>query len=209
MYICACIIGGGGGAGGFVVGLAVGIASMAVPLYIAELAPSSMRGTLVASNVVFITFGQFVSCVIAASLSKFEYPHGWQLMLALAGVPAVVQFVGLLGAPESPRWLAKYKSREAALRVLLKLRSSSSEANEELEEIMASLEEEAELNSEDFSVWEFWNTPGLRRALILGCMLQTVAQLSGINTVMYYAGTIIQMVRTQQHVATTNYANRK
>ena len=101
-----------------------------------------MRGMLVASNVVFITFGQFVSCVVAATLSKVE--HGWQLMLALAGVPAVIQFFGLLGAPESPRWLAKYKGKDAARRVLVKLRPSSSEALAELEEIMCALEEEAD-----------------------------------------------------------------
>jgi SP family myo-inositol transporter-like MFS transporter 13 len=95
-------------AGRFVVGLAVGIASMAIPLYIAELAPSKLRGTLVAVNVAFITGGQFISCVVAATLSDVWYPHGWQLMLGLAAVPALIQLIGLSFVPESPRWLMKY-----------------------------------------------------------------------------------------------------
>lgn len=102
--------------GRFVVGLGVGLASMVTPMYIAEVAPSHLRGKLVSLNVIFITGGQFISCLVAGSLANYNYPHGWQLMLGLSGVPAVLQAVGLiLGAPESPRWLAKYRGREQAL----------------------------------------------------------------------------------------------
>eukprot|EP00039_Didymoeca_costata_P001047 m.49239 g.49239 ORF g.49239 m.49239 type:complete len:571 (-) comp10605_c0_seq1:1615-3327(-) len=180
-------------AGRFVVGLAVGLASMAVPLYIAELAPSSMRGVLVSLNVVFIVGGQFISCVVAATLSKFDYPHGWQLMLGLAGVPAFLQFVGMMFAPESPRWLAKYKGEEKAKAVLLSVRGSEDQAAEEVLEIMEGIKLDEELNKNAVTMMEMVTNPPLRRALTLGCMLQAIQQLTGINTVMYYSGTILVM----------------
>lgn len=86
--------------------------------------PFQRRGRLVALNTVFITGGQFVSCIVAATLSKVWYPHGWQLMLGLAAVPAALQLIGMYFAPESPRWLMKYRSKEEATAVLYGLRKN-------------------------------------------------------------------------------------
>ena len=96
-----------------VVGIAVGLASMAVPMYIAEAAPPEKRGTLVTVNNVFVTGGQFVACIVDALFSKVDYPHGWRYMLKLAAAPALVMFFGFLFLPESPRWLAQYKEKSA------------------------------------------------------------------------------------------------
>lgn len=179
--------------GRFVIGLAVGLASMAIPMYIAELSPPGIRGKLLSLNIVFITGGQFISCLVAGSLSQFMYPRGWQLMLGLAGVPSLIQLAGMALAPESPRWLARYKGKEEARVVLQRLRASRAEANQELQEILESIAEEDKQNQEAFGFSDLLGTPALRQILLLACMLQAIQQLSGINTVMYYSGTIVVM----------------
>ena len=82
--------------GRVVVGLGVGIASLIVPVYLSETSPDEVRGTVVAVDVMVITAGQFLACVISLALGK-----DWRLMLGLAGVPSVIQFVAMLFMPES------------------------------------------------------------------------------------------------------------
>jgi SP family myo-inositol transporter-like MFS transporter 13 len=179
--------------GRFIIGLAVGVASMAVPMYIAEAAPPSQRGTLVTLNNVFVTGGQFVACVVAALLSKVDYPHGWRYMLGGAAIPALVQLVGFLFLPESPRWLAKYRGKESARQVLRQLRGTH-DVSVELASILASIDEDSHISSGgSLSCCAALRIRPVRRAMTLGCMLQLVQQLTGINTVMYYCGTIFVM----------------
>ena len=152
--------------GRFIVGLAVGLASMVVPLFIAEAAPPSQRGALVTVNNVFVTGGQFFACVVSALLSKVDYPHGWRFMLGAGALPAVVQFVGFLCMPESPRWLAKYRGEDAARAVLRRIRGTA-EVEAELEAITASIE--ADGRSASTGLVEALRSPPLRRAMALGC----------------------------------------
>lgn len=85
------------------VGFGVGVASVTAPVYIAELSPSEIRGALVATNVLMITGGVFVSYLVNLTLARV--PGTWRWMLGISGVPAVVQFFLMLFLPESPRWL--------------------------------------------------------------------------------------------------------
>lgn len=85
------------------VGFGVGVASVTAPVYIAELSPSEIRGALVATNVLMITGGVFVSYLVNLALARV--PGTWRWMLGISGVPAVVQFFLMLFLPESPRWL--------------------------------------------------------------------------------------------------------
>lgn len=89
--------------GRLLVGLGVGIASVTAPVYIAEASPSEIRGSLVSTNVLMITGGQFLSYLV--NLAFTGVPGTWRWMLGVSGVPAVVQFVLMLFLPESPRWL--------------------------------------------------------------------------------------------------------
>eukprot|EP01043_Picozoa_sp_COSAG02_P045944 COSAG02_NODE_4251_length_5585_cov_4.672986_4_plen_631_part_00 len=173
-----------------VVGIAVGLASMAVPMYIAEAAPPEKRGTLVTVNNVFVTGGQFIACIIDALFSKVDYPHGWRYMLGLAAAPAFVMFFGFLFLPESPRWLAQHKGEDRARAVLQKLRRRT-DVDTELEVIVSAIRADASVVQA--GLWEALKEAPLRRAILLGCMLQLVQQLTGINTVMYYCGTIFVM----------------
>lgn len=183
--------------GRFVVGVAVGLASMAIPMYIAEVAPPESRGALVTVNNVFITGGQFIACVVDALLSCVDYPRGWRLMLGLGAVPALVQFVGFLFLPESPRWLGAHRGEQAAWQALVAIRGSrrggvaAKAVQDELRQIMVGVREEASQKQVGFLA--ACSSPPLRRAMYLGCMLQLIQQLSGINTVMYYCPTIFKL----------------
>lgn len=117
-------------------------------------------------------------------------------MLGLAALPAIFQFVGFIFMPESPRWLIRRGRYQDAFRILKRIRNSESDVTEEFESIkencLASEREQAEFGGTSVFEQIFQNS-SLRRALLVGCMLQMVQQLAGINTVMYYSATIIQM----------------
>ncbi len=89
--------------GRVVVGMAIGLSSMSVPMYIAESCPASKRGVLVMLNNAFITGGQFCASIFCGALAATT--EGWRYMLGLAALPAIVQFFGFVSLPESPRHL--------------------------------------------------------------------------------------------------------
>ncbi|KAM4747176.1 proton myo-inositol cotransporter [Rhinophrynus dorsalis] len=178
--------------GRVVVGLGIGIASMTVPVYIAEAAPPHLRGRLVTINTLFITGGQFFAAVVDGA---FSYLHrdGWRYMLGLSAIPAVLQFLGFLFLPESPRWLIQKGRTQKARRVLSQIRGNQA-IDEEYDGIKNSIDEEEKERGEGGPViYRMLVYPPTRRALLVGCGLQMFQQLAGINTVMYYSATILQM----------------
>ncbi|XP_052453881.1 proton myo-inositol cotransporter-like isoform X2 [Carassius gibelio] len=181
--------------GRLTVGLGIGIASMTVPVYIAEVSPSELRGQLVTINTLFITGGQFVASVVDGAFSYL--PHdGWRYMLGLSVVPAALQFLGFLFLPESPRWLLQKGDTQNARLVLSRIRGGDN-VDEEYESIRRSIEEEKIDAGEGPVLWRILTFAPARRALIVGCGLQMFQQLAGINTVMYYSATILQMSGVQ------------
>lgn len=174
--------------GRLVVGGGIGLASMAVPLYLAEASPPHLRGRLVSLNTALVTGGQFFAAVLDAVLS--DVPDGWRYMLGLAAVPAVLQFLGFLLLPESPRFLLAKGRKTQAWQALVRIRGSP-----DVETEFSHIEAEVERTQKDQerTIWRDLQTPAVRRALALGCFLQALQQFSGINTVMYYGATIIQM----------------
>uniref|UniRef100_A0A8C6T615 Solute carrier family 2 member 13b n=1 Tax=Neogobius melanostomus TaxID=47308 RepID=A0A8C6T615_9GOBI len=156
--------------GRITVGLGIGLASMTVPVYIAEVSPPLHRGQLVTINALFITGGQFVASVVDGLFSYAS--DGWRWMLGLSAAPALLQFVGFLFLPESPRWL-----------VLRRIRGGQ-DVEEEHQAIQDSIEEEQrEEGSGGVVLFRILRHAPTRRALIVGCGLQMFQQLSGINTV--------------------------
>ena len=115
-------------------GLAIGIASMIVPVYIAEIAPPRVRGALVSLQQFMITVGIMVSYLVSYALSG---AGAWRWMLGLAVVPAVVLFLGMFPLPESPRWLLAKDRRQDALGVLRRIRHEEHNPEAELAEIEA------------------------------------------------------------------------
>lgn len=184
--------------GRIVVGIAVGIESMSVPVYIAECAESSQRGMLVTAYQLFITLGLVAAGIIAGVFSTVD--HGWRYMLGLAAVPSCVQFCGFLLMPESPRWLASQKRYGEANKVLKTIRGSATAAEQELAAVKVTIEdkerdveEQVALNGGSSLIVQVFKSPSVRRALLIGVLLQAFQQLSGINTVMYYSASIIRM----------------
>ncbi|XP_072242521.1 proton myo-inositol cotransporter-like isoform X2 [Leuresthes tenuis] len=178
--------------GRITVGLGIGIASMTVPVYIAEVSPSHLRGQLVTINSLFITGGQFIASVVDGAFSYLSH-DGWRYMLGLSILPAVLQFFGFLILPESPRWLLQKGRSQDARRVLSRIRGDRN-VDEEYDAIRASIEEEEkDAGGEGVVILRMLKHGPTRRALIVGCGLQMFQQLSGINTVMYYSATILQM----------------
>ncbi|XP_052779061.1 proton myo-inositol cotransporter-like [Mya arenaria] len=176
-----------------ILGIGIGLASMTVPVYIAECAPPHLRGRLVTMNNLFITGGQCIASIVDG-LFSYDKENGWRYMLGIAAVPSIVQMIGFLFLPESPRWLVANGKSDRARVVLENIRGSK-QINDEMREVERVVEEdkrEKELSGSNVFM-KIMRTPAVRKALIVGCGLQLFQQLSGINTVMYYSATIIKM----------------
>jgi MFS family permease len=116
----------------FVLGLAVGGAGMAVPVYIAESPPSRVRGSLVSLQQFLITVGILLSYGINYLLADAA---AWRLMLGLGVVPALALLVGMFFLPESPRWLIGMDRDEEARAVLARTRETDAAVDEEMRSI--------------------------------------------------------------------------
>jgi SP family arabinose:H+ symporter-like MFS transporter len=168
-------------------GLGVGIASMLSPMYISEISPAAQRGRLVSFNQLAIVIGILLAFVSNALLVDTG-ENNWRWMLAVMGMPALLFLVFLFFAPESPRWLVQKGFSEQALVILGKINGSSA-AGEELKTIEASIAEEKDSGSfrEVFS-------PSMRPVLLIGVFLCVFSQITGINSIMYYAPVIFQSI---------------
>lgn len=172
-----------------VVGAAIGLSSMTIPMYIAESSPPEIRGKLVTTNILFVTGGQIIASCVDGIFSE-DKVNGWRYMLGLAAAPAILQFFGFLFLPESPRWLIQKGKTLRAIAALKKILGSETKARHEVETLERLFEEQTD---RDVSCFRILSQPATRRALVVGCGLQMFQQLIGINTVMYYSATIIQM----------------
>ncbi|KAJ1392423.1 Sugar/inositol transporter [Sesbania bispinosa] len=174
------------------VGLGVGMASMASPLYISEASPTRVRGALVSLNSFLITGGQFLSYLINLAFTKA--PGTWRWMLGVAALPAVVQVGLMFFLPESPRWLFR-KGREEEGKAILRKIYPPHEVEAEIQALQDSVAleiQEAEASG-DISMMKLLKTKTVRRGLCAGMGLQLFQQFVGINTVMYYSPTIVQL----------------
>lgn len=174
------------------VGLGIGMASMTSPLYISEASPTKVRGAIVSTNGLLITGGQFLSYCINLAFTKA--PGTWRWMLGIAAVPAIIQFFLMFYLPESPRWLYR-KKREAEAIAIMKRIHPPEDIENEIQELKQSVEEEIELHgpSQKIQFSQLWKVKEVRYALIAGCGIQIFQQFVGINTVMYYSPTIVQL----------------
>ena len=170
-------------AGRIIVGLGIGLSSTTVPLYISEISPAKARGWQVSLFQLAITVG-----ILAAYLVDYAFSgsQSWRWMLGLAVVPGLMLGIGMLLMPETPRWLARCGRPAEARRVLEKIRGTG-DITGELQEIEATL-----AVAEEHGRWSDLWSPTVRPALLIGTGLAMFQQITGINTVIYYAPTIIR-----------------
>ncbi|MGP4012381.1 sugar porter family MFS transporter [Streptomyces sp. 4N124] len=174
----------------FVLGLAVGGASVTVPVYLAEVSPAERRGALVTRNELMIVSGQLLAFTSNAIIARVGGESGgvWRWMLVIATIPAVVLWFGMLVMPESPRWLASKTRFGEALEVLKQVRSQQ-RAEAELAEVSALAVKEEQQN---LGGWQDMKaTPWIRKLMFVGFGIAIVQQITGVNTIMYYGTQIL------------------
>lgn len=166
-----------------VVGLGIGLASITVPLYISESSPPHARGWQVSLFQLAITIGILCGYLVDFAFSRSE---AWRWMLGLAAVPGIMLGLGMCFLPESPRWLIKHGRIDTARSVLARIRGTQEIATE-LSEIQTAISSDPVKGR-----WADLLARRIRPALIIGIGLAVLQQVTGINTVIYYAPTIIQ-----------------
>ncbi|MQA11686.1 MAG: sugar porter family MFS transporter [Pseudonocardiaceae bacterium] len=173
----------------FVLGLAVGGASVTVPTYLSEISPAERRGRLVTQNELMIVSGQLLAFTVNAGIGNLlgESAHVWRWMLVVASIPAVVLWFGMLAMPESPRWIAAQGRFGDALAVLRQVRSAD-RADAELAEVKQLAAEDSAARS---GGWADLATPWLRRIFLVGIGIAITQQITGVNSIMYYGTQIL------------------
>lgn len=171
-------------------GFGVGCAAVTVPVYLAELAPAESRGRMVTINELMIVTGQLLAFATNAALDALiQDGHVWRIMLGVAAVPAVALLVGMLVLPESPRWFA-VRGRIAEARAVLELSRAERDVDRELAEIEGTATLSTVTRGGAAALLR--RTPWMRGILAIGIGLAVIQQATGINTVNYYAPTILE-----------------
>jgi len=163
-------------------GLAIGLASVLTPVYIAEIAPSRNRGALVSLNQLAIVVGILSAYLVNWQVARLG-ESSWRWMLAAATVPSIAFLFGLLLIPESPRWLISLGRRDQGERVLARIVGERS-ATRQVEAV------EQAAAREDGS-WHELLSPNMRKRLAVGMLLALFSQITGINAVLYYGSIIV------------------
>ncbi|HEX4058095.1 MAG TPA: sugar porter family MFS transporter [Galbitalea sp.] len=170
----------------FVLGLSVGTASFVSPLYISEVAPPRVRGGLVSFNQLAITSGILISYLVDFAFQ--DVPGTWRWMLGIAAIPGAALAIGMLTVPHTPRWLVQQNRDKEATGVLERLRDGDAHADvkKELADIRTANDKEKASKFRDLV------KPAIRPLLFLGLGLAILQQFVGVNTVIYYAPTILK-----------------
>ncbi len=181
-------------------GLGVGASLIIAPMYIAEISPPRLRGRMVSFNQLNIVVGISVAFFTNFLILRFSQSgsnwvqalgvdtYQWRWMLGLETLPAVLYFVFLFVVPESPRWLIM-KQRPAEALAILKRVSSETQANQDLKAVQASISKESGKKRAPLS--ELFK-PALRLVLTIGIVVAVLQQITGINSVFFYAPMIFE-----------------
>ena len=183
-------------------GLGVGSSLIIAPMYIAEISPPNLRGRMVSFNqlniVIGISLAFFTNYLIlqwgksdaswAVNLKFGAY--NWRWMLGLETLPAVIYFFGLFLVPRSPRWLVMKGRIDEAVRVMSRF-SSEEQARHEMRIVEESMAEESEDKINKVSIAELFQ-PAMRLVLTIGIAIAILQQITGINSVFFYAPMIFE-----------------
>lgn len=180
-------------------GIGVGIASMVVPMYIAEIAPPKRRGALVGNYQLAIVIGivvvYFVNYFIALQGdANWNLNTGWRWMFGSELIPSLLFLFFIFLIPESPRWLFQKGETNKAVAVLQKLNTA-----EEVAQVQSEIENS--MQQEDKNQWKHLGNPLYKKALFVGIGLSVLQQLTGINAILYYAPEIFKSLGSSTDVS--------
>ena len=171
-----------------VLGVAVGGAAATVPVYIAEIVPANRRWQFVTLQELMLVSGQLLAYTSNAAINEVWGGEAtWRWMLGIACVPAVVMWVGMLFLPDTPRWYAMHGRFSEARDVLERTRHSRF-VEREMAEIRKAATQKDERHSRRKKTISTW----MKRLVLLGIGVAMLQQLSGVNTIMFYAPTMLQ-----------------
>lgn len=176
-------------------GVAIGTASFAVPLYIAEISPTKVRGTLVSLFQLMITIGILVSYFSDFLFANESDVTCWRPMFYVGVIPAIILLVGMIFMPESPRWLFANGRGEEAMAVLVKTEGDGAQ------DVADSINNEIAKDRQNTSTWGDLFRKEWKYPLIIAVGIMFIQQFVGINTVMYYSPKIFQMAGFDGSVA--------
>ncbi len=175
--------------GRFILGLAIGVGSYVAPLYISEISPPEVRGALVSLNQLAVTLGIVLSYAIDYAFA--DKVNGWRYMLGLGVIPGIILFIGMMFLPRSPRWLVSRGKLEEAKKLLKKIRQKT-RVTQEINAILESNQYESQRN------WHLLLKKWVLPALLIGFGINIFQQITGINTIIYYAPTILKIAGFHQ-----------
>lgn len=167
----------------FIVGLAIGVVTFATPLYLSEISPEKIRGTLVSLFQLAITIGILFSYLVNAGFSNVQY--GWRWMLLFGIFPALILGTGMAFMSDTPRWLVKTGRDDEAKKAFQRIEPEI-DADKEINEIKKVLKDEDADKKFEFKKW-------MLAPLFLGIGAMFCQQWTGINTIIYYAPTILKI----------------
>ena len=174
-------------------GVGIGIVSIVSPIYISEVSPARIRGTLVSLYQLAVTVGFLIAYIVnwaidvnidntlsgATLWERIMHTEAWRGMLGSETLPALLFFLIIFFIPESPKWLIVKGKAEKAGSVLSRIYSTEAEVNEEISNTRNSL-------GEDNGKWSDLLKPGILIAVIAGSTIAILGQFMGVNAVLYY-----------------------
>lgn len=166
------------------VGFAVGVVNFVVPLYLSEISPKHLRGTLVSLYQWAITAGILFSYFINAVFAHAVY--NWRWMLFAGVIPGIVLFVGMCFMHDTPRWLVS-KKRDEEAKIAFKKIEPDMDTEKEIEDIRKTILNEGTKSDKKFRFKKWMIMP-----FVVGIGIMFAQICTGINTIIYYAPTIFK-----------------
>lgn len=194
IFMCGAVLSGSAPDVNFLImsrlflGIGIGIASFAVPLYIAEISPARNRGALVTINQLMITIGILVSYITDYWIANDADPFSWRLMFHIGFIPGFMLFTGMYFLPETPRWLIKKGRYEEGEQVLKKVEDSDL-----IDATLIKLKEEIAADELNKSSLRQLFKPWLKYPLIIGVGIMILTEITGIDTIVYYTPKIFKI----------------
>ena len=180
--------------GRVVEGIGVGCSSFSCPLYASEIAPTNLRGMLSGFMQMTVVTGLFIANVVNFPLRNHKW--GWRISNGVILIAPITIMIGIFFCPETPRWLFKNKSREAAEKSLRRIRRID-DVTSELDVIADAIQKEGH----QFSSKELFTTKKMLRRLGIGMGIHILQQATGINPIFTYGGIIYESVIDEGIVA--------